>query len=1004
MKTEASSFNSHRWTSIHDQYQTLEVLGQGTYGVVYKAEHKITKNIVGLKRCRLDTFKDFGIPETTLREVSLLRDLRHENIMTLYHISCNTVRLYMVCEYLDQDLKKYIRSHQNGIPLNEIKHITFSILQGLAFCHGHRIIHRDLKPHNILLSNDTSQVKIADFGLARSCLVAGKTLTHEVVTLWYRAPELLLGDCVYDTNVDMWSVGCIVAELLSGTPLFAGDCEIDTLFRICRLLGTPPKQCWPKNSVVSWEDFPKLTGNPDLFKHLSPALDEAGQYFLLSLLQFSSSQRMTALQALNHPWLDDIRQEKQISKSFMYPEYLLWRHESMIRNQSENSKKSYSKKMVSQSEHPRNINSFDQQSKTSCYDASSCNIGYQERPTNVNQKAASEVSLIESGLPCLLATDRDLCEDRNCIVNGNSGVRRNLCYSDDSKHLHPVSISSVNNNTLLTSLYGNTEDYIDSTSYECKTCENSLPPPTLLRSDPSFINNTEFNYSSSCDKIESQFFPFAKRQTCFSSSNDLPKNSTSMPITERLFWRQHSDADDSNHRMSQNESVPINSICNLTPNNVSHDMVYRKVLWPRASLVSKLSLKPECPTEYFIGTKNTKDPFPSKSQCDVDNDIQIYGECLRKLVSVNTFSSNIESNSEKECSEDVENHHKHKNRNSNFSSHHDNYSDGPDHPHLYLFEPTSSNNACFPKIPLRRPNISSVQHTLGGDRRSNSRSSMFVFQNTAKILKSHHSTYNAEYESVASDANLSKPSYQSIYDDNISTQPETQVCKRIGASSKSVRLTVHSGDSTSLNEDNTYLISHNSSPQCIDSKATEWNVYKTSALKEQPVYSNLTQCPGQQGQNVNSDSNISVSQQVISTQGVKKQGKAYNRKFVRPAFIKPIYSSRIQTGKKGNTIDIINSQQLFPLEHQTPSFSKCYDVVDPLVPSYQRSSSKKLSDHTGQNPFEVFLDSTLSLMSLQRKHTYSNESANDNSSDPPLSYNTSSNMSFVTKTHFNKKV
>jgi serine/threonine protein kinase len=146
MKTVVSSPNSHRWTSIHDQYQTLEVLGQGTYGVVYKAEHKITKNIVGLKRCRLDTFKDFGIPETTLREVSLLRDLRHENIMTLYHISCNTVRLYMVCEYLDQDLKKYIRSHQNGIPLNEIKYITFSILQGLAFCHGHRIIHRDLKP------------------------------------------------------------------------------------------------------------------------------------------------------------------------------------------------------------------------------------------------------------------------------------------------------------------------------------------------------------------------------------------------------------------------------------------------------------------------------------------------------------------------------------------------------------------------------------------------------------------------------------------------------------------------------------------------------------------------------------------------------------------------------------------------------------------------------------------------------------------------------------------
>lgn len=135
-----------QWTSIHDQYQTLEILGQGTYGVVYKAEHKITKKIVGLKRCRLDTFKEFGIPETTLREVSLLRDLRHENIMTLHHVSCNTVRLYMICEYLDLDLKKYIRANNGEIPIRKVKEITFSILQGLSFCHGHRVIHRDLKP------------------------------------------------------------------------------------------------------------------------------------------------------------------------------------------------------------------------------------------------------------------------------------------------------------------------------------------------------------------------------------------------------------------------------------------------------------------------------------------------------------------------------------------------------------------------------------------------------------------------------------------------------------------------------------------------------------------------------------------------------------------------------------------------------------------------------------------------------------------------------------------
>lgn len=320
-----SSFGP-QWTSVHDQYQTLEILGQGTYGVVYKAIHKVTKQIVGLKRCRLDTFKDFGIPETTLREISLLRDLRHENIMTLYQVSCNTVRLYMICEYLDLDLKKYIRANRGGIPLGKVKEITFAILQGLSFCHGHRIIHRDLKPHNVLVSSDASQVKIADFGLARSSLVPGKTLTHEVITLWYRAPELLLGHCNYNTGVDMWSAGCIVAELLSSSPLYAGDSEIDTLFRICRLLGTPPKEHWPAQAVVAWDDFPKLKGKPQPFASLSPELDEDGQNFLSSLLQFRSELRLTATEALYHPWLREVREARLASgaEAIPRPEYLEW--------------------------------------------------------------------------------------------------------------------------------------------------------------------------------------------------------------------------------------------------------------------------------------------------------------------------------------------------------------------------------------------------------------------------------------------------------------------------------------------------------------------------------------------------------------------------------------------------------------------------------------------------------------------------------------------------------
>lgn len=142
----AAGLSAWRWTSVHDQYKTTEILGQGTYGVVYKAEHKATGELVAMKRCRLDAFREFGIPETTLREIALLRDLKHENIMTLYHVSCNTERLYLICEYLDSDLKKYIRARPKGLPVSKVKEITYQLLKGLSFCHGHRIIHRDLKP------------------------------------------------------------------------------------------------------------------------------------------------------------------------------------------------------------------------------------------------------------------------------------------------------------------------------------------------------------------------------------------------------------------------------------------------------------------------------------------------------------------------------------------------------------------------------------------------------------------------------------------------------------------------------------------------------------------------------------------------------------------------------------------------------------------------------------------------------------------------------------------
>ena len=247
-----------------ERYQKTEKngnCGEGTYGVVYKALDKKTNQIVALKvslivlvqsnlivttqRIRLEV-DDEGVPSTTLREISTLRHLKHENVVeyalvllniTFCVINCayslrdviqEDGRLYLVFEYVDKDLKKYMESIEGALSPNSVKSFTYQLLKGLEHCHVRGVMHRDLKPQNILISK-TGVLKIADFGLARAFVPPIRPFTHEVVTLWYRAPEILLGCKTYALPVDMWSVGTIIVEMSSKRPLFPGDSEVDEI-------------------------------------------------------------------------------------------------------------------------------------------------------------------------------------------------------------------------------------------------------------------------------------------------------------------------------------------------------------------------------------------------------------------------------------------------------------------------------------------------------------------------------------------------------------------------------------------------------------------------------------------------------------------------------------------------------------------------------------------------------------------------------------------------------
>lgn len=199
----------------------------------------------------------------TLNKSKLFRGLNYFTNIAILYLTIQIInamicmhRLTLVFEFLDQDLKKYLDVNDKGLELPILKSFLFQLLTGVAYCHHHRVLHRDLKPPNLLINRE-GQLKLADFGLARAFGIPVRSYTHEVVTLWYRAPDILMASRKYSTPVDIWSVGCIFAEMSNGRPLFSGTSEADQLDKIFRLLGTV-------------KEYPGLDELPEYSKDLMP--------------------------------------------------------------------------------------------------------------------------------------------------------------------------------------------------------------------------------------------------------------------------------------------------------------------------------------------------------------------------------------------------------------------------------------------------------------------------------------------------------------------------------------------------------------------------------------------------------------------------------------------------------------------------------------------------------------------------------------------------------------
>lgn len=342
-------YNPHSCGNVYD-YIRLHTIDEGTYGIVYKAKHKLTNKIYALKKIKSVATQSNtqGFSITGLREINILQWIRHNNIIHCYDIvqNINNNTVYIVMEYIEYNLQYILKHSIHKFTLSEIKYIVYHVLLGCEYLHQHSVIHRDFKPSNILIDS-YGVVKICDFGMARRYSTVqhnsntdgtanhtrinnndyNTSMTPLVVTLWYRAPELILNSAgAYSSEIDIWSIGCILIELILGKSLFSGESEIDQLIQIFDILGTPTPQQWPEFQQIQlnnkfhfrYKPYKLLQYLPKQSHTNQCILTECGIELLLSMLHYNPAQRITASNALKHSWFNEA---PKIQNSAMMPSF-----------------------------------------------------------------------------------------------------------------------------------------------------------------------------------------------------------------------------------------------------------------------------------------------------------------------------------------------------------------------------------------------------------------------------------------------------------------------------------------------------------------------------------------------------------------------------------------------------------------------------------------------------------------------------------------------------------
>lgn len=288
-----------------DKYEKLGRIGEGSYGVVIKCRSKETGQVVAIKKF-LESEDDPQIRKIAMREVRMLKLLKHPNLVNLLDVFRRKRRLHLVFEFIERTILDDLEANPCGLPDTAVHKIIWQVLRAVDFCHSHNIIHRDVKPENILVSKH-GIVKLCDFGFARSLAGTDAAYTDYVATRWYRAPELLVGDTQYGTSVDVWAVGCVFGELITGEPLWPGKSDIDQLYHVVQTCGPLTQrhvEIFHTNSFFNGYSIPEPENTTTLQHRFEAKISTVAVDFLRQCLLVEPRQRRTCQLLMLHPYFE----------------------------------------------------------------------------------------------------------------------------------------------------------------------------------------------------------------------------------------------------------------------------------------------------------------------------------------------------------------------------------------------------------------------------------------------------------------------------------------------------------------------------------------------------------------------------------------------------------------------------------------------------------------------------------------------------------------------------